>query len=90
MLKPVFLRLSLIKKILFLGRAADPDPAFHFNAEPDPDPAHHQNDGNIQPLVFRPSRLHFEPPGIHFDLPEGSILSLQASIVSVHGSILSL
>ncbi len=46
---------------------ADPDPAFHFNADPDPsfhynadpDPAPHQSDGNLRPLVFRPSRAPF-------------------------------
>jgi hypothetical protein len=56
----------------------DPDPAFHFNADPDPDNAPHQSDGNLRPLDYRPSRA--------------PVLSLQASIVSVlglHGSILS-
>ncbi len=36
---------------------ADPDPALHFNADPDPAPL--QNDGNLRPLVYRPSRAPF-------------------------------
>ncbi len=36
---------------------ADPDPALHFNA--DPDPALLQIDGNLRPLVYRPSRAPF-------------------------------
>jgi hypothetical protein len=37
---------------------ADPNPdlAFHFNADPDPDPTLRQSDGNLRPLVNRPSR----------------------------------
>jgi len=46
---------------------ADPDPAFHFNAEPDPDPAPHQYDPNLPQFSHRPSRL------------QASILSLHAS-----------
>ncbi len=46
---------------------ADPDPAFNFNADPDPafhvnadsDPAPHQSDGNLRPLVYRPSTAPF-------------------------------
>ncbi len=38
---------------------ADPDPAFHSSADPDPDPALHQSDGNLRPLVYRPSRAPF-------------------------------
>jgi hypothetical protein len=34
----------------------DPDPAFHFNADPDLDPVPHLSDGNLRPLVYRPSR----------------------------------
>jgi hypothetical protein len=36
---------------------ADTDPAFHFNADPDPYP--HQSDGNLRPLVNRPSWAPF-------------------------------
>ncbi len=56
---------------------ADPKSAFHFNADLDPafdfnavpDPAHHQRDGNLRPLVYRPSNTtaHFEPPGLHYE-----------------------
>jgi hypothetical protein len=35
----------------------DPDPDSHFSANPDP--ALHQIDGNLRPLVFRPSRAPF-------------------------------
>jgi hypothetical protein len=48
---------------------ADPDPAFHFNADPDPDPAFHFNadpdpvphrcDRNLHTLVNRPFRTPF-------------------------------
>jgi hypothetical protein len=38
-------------------RLADPDPAFHLNADPDRDPAPFQSDANLRPLVYyRPSR----------------------------------
>ncbi len=33
---------------------SDPDPAVHFNADTDPVP--HQSDGNLRPLVYKPSR----------------------------------
>jgi hypothetical protein len=55
---------------------ADPDPAIYFNVNPDPafhlnpGPLPLQSDGNLLPIVYRPSRA--------------AILSLQASIVSVH------
>jgi hypothetical protein len=35
----------------------DPDPAFHVNAYPDPAP--YQSDGNLRPLVYRPSVVPF-------------------------------
>ncbi len=48
---------------------ADPEPAFPFNADTNPDPAFHfkvdldpallQSDGNLRPLVYRPSRAPF-------------------------------
>ncbi len=38
----------------------NPDPAFHFDADPDPDPALHQSDGNLRPLVSRPSILSLQ------------------------------
>ncbi len=34
-----------------------PDQTFHWNA--DSDPASHQNDTNLRPLVYRPSRAPF-------------------------------
>jgi hypothetical protein len=50
-------------------KIADPDPAFHFNADPDTDPVFHfymdsdnpphQSDANLHPLVYRPSRALF-------------------------------
>jgi hypothetical protein len=53
----------------FLSRHcnADPDPAFHFNVDPDPAfhsnadlvPAPHESDGNLRPMVYRPSRASF-------------------------------
>ncbi len=50
---------------------ADPDPVFHFNADagpyPAPAPAFYQSDGNLRPLVYRPSRTPFEPQGLHCD-----------------------
>jgi|LakMenEpi03Aug12_release.lakeMendotaPanAssembly.Ray.scaffolds.fasta_scaffold5538915_1 hypothetical protein len=39
--------------------SADPDPAFHINADHDLDPTPHQIDGNLRPLVYRPSRVPF-------------------------------
>ncbi len=48
---------------------ADPDPAFHFFE--DPDPVLLQSDGNLRPLVYRPSRAPY--------------LTLQAPLVSAHG-----
>jgi hypothetical protein len=50
---------------------ADSKPAFHFNGDPDPaslfdvdpnpapDPDPHPSDGNLGPLVYRPSRTKF-------------------------------
>jgi hypothetical protein len=43
----------------------DPDPAFYFNVDTDPNPAPHQSDGNLRPLVYRPSKVPFEHPGLH-------------------------
>ncbi len=50
--------------------SADPDPAFYSNADPDPihlfnlmriwgDSTPHQSDGNLWPLVYRPSTTSF-------------------------------
>jgi hypothetical protein len=38
---------------------ADPDSVFHLNGDQDPDPAPRQSDGNLRPLVYRPSRSPF-------------------------------
>jgi hypothetical protein len=43
---------------------ADPDPAFHFNADPDSDPALHFNEDpdpeeNLRPLLSRASKAPF-------------------------------
>ncbi len=62
---------------------ADPDPAFHFNADPDPDPAFHfnadpdldlvphQSDGNLQTLEYRPSKASIVsvlgPPRVYIE-----------------------
>jgi hypothetical protein len=37
----------------FHFNVANPNPTIHLNENPDPDsdPAHHQNDGNLRPLV---------------------------------------
>jgi hypothetical protein len=40
-------------------RVADPDLAFHLNAVLDPNSTPHQSDGNLRPLVYRPSRVPF-------------------------------
>ncbi len=71
---------------------AEPDPAstllririhFQFNADPDPDPAPFKSDGNLRPLVYRPSRgLYFEPPGLYRECPRSSTaLYLAAKVV---------
>jgi hypothetical protein len=56
---------------------ADPDPAFHFNADtdtytafhfdadPDHDPIPHLSDANLRPFIYGPSSAPFEPPGLH-------------------------
>ncbi len=56
---------------------ADLDPAFHFNADPDPAPL--LSDGNLRPLVCRPSRAPFEPPGLHYERPWPSTALFRAS-----------
>jgi hypothetical protein len=40
---------------------ADPDPAFHLDAnlDPDPDPAFHEGYANLRPIAYRPSRAPF-------------------------------
>ncbi len=45
----------------YLNADPDPHPALHFNAnaDPDRDPAPLQNDGNLQPLDYRPSGAPF-------------------------------
>ncbi len=61
-------RLTSLFKIGIVGRVADPhhfsaDPNPYrillFPADPDPDPAPCQTDGNLHPLVYRPSRAPF-------------------------------
>jgi hypothetical protein len=72
---------------------ADPDPAFHFNADPDPDPAFRFNadpypnpafhfNANPDPAPFKREvilRL------LVYRLYKAPILSLPASIMSGHG-----
>jgi hypothetical protein len=50
--------LALIRHFLNQG-VADPDPFFHFDAEPEPDLASHQSDANLRSLVYRPSTAPF-------------------------------
>ncbi len=86
----------VLKVRLFLKRVAHPHPfhadtdlGFHFNADPDadfhfnlhPDPSPHLRDGNLQPLVYGPSRAPvwaYRPP-LRVSTPtapDGSTLSL--------------
>ncbi len=61
---------------------ADPDRAFHLNADPDPA---HQRDKNLRPMVYRLSRALLKasivsvygPPRLHFELQCGSGSSCQ-------------
>ncbi len=38
---------------------------FHFDSDANPFYVPHQSDSNLQPLVYRPSRLYFEPLSLH-------------------------
>jgi hypothetical protein len=42
-----------------LNANTDPDSEIHFKADPVPDPAFHQSDANLRPLIYRPSRDPF-------------------------------
>jgi hypothetical protein len=51
---------------------ADPDPAFHFNADPDPDPAFYFNAVLLIEVLEESSTAGFEPPSLHFVRPRPS------------------